>query len=328
MTIHERLPIFMLGILAWFVPILGNKLALSFTFILLIWQGLGGGVTATAWQSLIGKIIPSSLVGTFFGIQTAAANLFASVTAVLAGYLLEKYPFPLDFMLCFLAASVAMIISWYFLSLTKEKKSIPQQTDVIQGDLLRQIGLILKRDKNFRNFLVARTFAQFGTMAYSFYTLYLVKQHGLGESIVGVMTAFLMGSQIIVSPVMGWIGDRRGHRFAMEICMLCALFSTTLAWWAAEPVWFYLVFILAGISGVALWTLSMAMTLKFGREADRPVYIGLANTLIAPSAILAPLLAGWLVDITSFQIAFIISAIGALLTVGILHYAVHDPVPG
>ena len=35
----------------------------------------------------------------------------------------------------------------------------------------------------------------------------------------------------------------------------------------------------------------------FGSEAERPVYIGLSNTLIAPATILAPVLGGLIADL-------------------------------
>lgn len=67
-TIHERLPFLGLAAVAWFLPALGHEVALLLTFALLVWQGLGGGFTATAWQSMIGKIMPAKHRGTFFGI--------------------------------------------------------------------------------------------------------------------------------------------------------------------------------------------------------------------------------------------------------------------
>jgi MFS family permease len=62
----------------------------------------------------------------------------------------------------------------------------------------------------------------------------------------------------------------------------------------------------------------MTMTLEFGSESDRPAYIGLANTLISPIAIIAPLLGGWLADNTGYPITFRISAVAGLLTVLVL----------
>jgi len=77
LTLHERLPFLGLAAVAFFLPILGTKNALVLTFLLLIWQGLGAGVTATAWQSMIAKVFPSEFHGTFYGIQSSAANLMA-----------------------------------------------------------------------------------------------------------------------------------------------------------------------------------------------------------------------------------------------------------
>ncbi len=116
MTLHERIPFLGLAVVAFMLPRLGNQLGLILTFSLLIWQGLGGGLAATAWQSMIGKIIPPSWRGTFFGTQSAVANALAAVAAVIAGVMLEKLASPLDFGLLFLLASVSMAISFIFLS--------------------------------------------------------------------------------------------------------------------------------------------------------------------------------------------------------------------
>ena len=85
MTIHERLPFLALGVVALFMTALGNKAALILTFIILIWQGLGAGFTANAWQSMVAKIIPTDWRGTFFGAQAALANILMSATAIAAG---------------------------------------------------------------------------------------------------------------------------------------------------------------------------------------------------------------------------------------------------
>ena len=97
LTVHERLPFLFLAVVAWFSPKIGPQTTLILTFILLIWQGLGGGITATAWQSMIGKIFPPDIRGTFYGTQAAAANMLASIAAVIAGLILERVIMPMDF---------------------------------------------------------------------------------------------------------------------------------------------------------------------------------------------------------------------------------------
>src|SRR5512138_72198 len=100
-TIHERVPFLGLALIALLLPKIGLQAGLIITFILLTWQGLGGGFTANSWTSMISKIIPSESRGTFFGVQGAVANLCISIAAIGAGYLLGWLESPLDFMTLF-----------------------------------------------------------------------------------------------------------------------------------------------------------------------------------------------------------------------------------
>src|SRR5512133_3146966 len=129
MTIHERVPFLGLALAAWMLPVFGVKIVLPFAVFLLIWQGLGAGFTANPWQSMIAKIILSDSHGTFFGAQAAIANVLISFAAVGAGYMLDVLNSPLDYALCFLITFVAMALSFFFVSLTREvtdtEKEIP-----------------------------------------------------------------------------------------------------------------------------------------------------------------------------------------------------------
>jgi MFS family permease len=326
-TIHERLPFIGLAVLAWYSTALDRRLALLLTFTLLVWQGLGGGFAANAWQSMIGKIIPSERRGTFFGLQSAAANLLSSGAAIAAGLILARFVSPRNFSLVFLLAAASMGISFFFLSRTREPQSLRPDPPVPPQMFWSNLGTILQRDGNFRWFLGSRMLSQLAVVAFSFYTVYVVRYHGLSEVEVGVMTGVLLGVQTLANPLVGWIGDRWSQRLALEIGAGAAALSAIVAWWAPNPSWFYLVFTLAGVANAALWTVTLAMTLKFGQEAERPVYIGLSNTLVAPATILAPVLGGLLADRFGYAAAFQASALGGLATVAVLQFFVRDPQP-
>jgi MFS family permease len=66
MTIHERVPFLGFAIVALLLSKIGLQAGLIITFILLTWQGLGGGFTANSWTSMISKIMPPEARGTFF----------------------------------------------------------------------------------------------------------------------------------------------------------------------------------------------------------------------------------------------------------------------
>jgi MFS family permease len=124
---------------------------------------------------------------------------------------------------------------------------------------------------------------------------------------------------------MGWLADRWGHRTILIFGLFMVSLSSLLAWAAPALSWFYPVFILSGLANVAFWTIGMAMTVEFGSEAERPVYIGMANTLVAPATILAPLLGGWIADTAGYQTTFMISVVGGLVTAAILVFMIKDP---
>jgi MFS family permease len=327
MTIHERIPFLALAVVALFLTALGNKAALILTFLILIWQGLGAGFTANGWQSLVAKIIPPDWRGTFFGAQSALANIFISIAAIAAGFILEKVHNPLNFAICFALTMVGMGLSMVMIGLTREpvdnEKTIPErQPSPWKGGLE-----LLRGDRNFSAFIFVRLLAQFATMGFAFYILYGLRRFGMSGLTAGFLTAALTITQTVANLVMGWLGDRLGHRLMLIAGAVAITLSSLLAWGAPSLNWMYLAFILSGLANVAYWTIGMAITTEFGNEETRPTYIGLSNTLVAPFTIIAPLLGGWIADTAGFQATFMISAVGGLVIAGLLAWLVRDPRP-
>jgi MFS family permease len=325
LTIQERLPFLGLAVVAWFSPELGTELALFLTFVMLAWQAIGAGFAATPWQSLIAKIVPPDRWGFFFGTQASAMNLFASMSAVLAGLILERKDTPLDFTLCFLLACIGMTISYFSLGLTREEDSQPAATAQSQKLFWENLEKILKRDINFRWFLLVRILAQVATMGFTFYSVYAVRDLGISEAMIGVMTGVMTIVQTVANPLMGWLGDRWIHRGVMTLGLVAAVLSSFIAWKAPSGIWFFLVFGLTGIANVGVWTNSMTLTLEFGNDAERPAYIGLANTLVAPTAFIVPLLGGWLADNKGYPSAFAASVLGGIATIFVLVFLLRTP---
>ena len=325
-TVHERWPFFALAGIALLIPFIDARLALALTFLMATWHSFGGGVTATAWQSMISKIMPEDRRGTFFGIQSAAANLMAAISAVIAGVILAALPYPTNFALCFGLAGVSMMISYVFLWRAYEPEHEPRRMMQSQGDFWRNVRDILQRDANFRWFLLARVFSQVSYMAVGFYTIYAVREDGMDEQTAGVMTGVLLLGVTAANPVIGWLGDQYGHRRVFAVGAAIMTLSAALAIVAPGIGWFYVVFGLAGFAQAVLWTTTMAMTVEFGgEEHERPYYIGLANTLISPVTILSPIVGGWLVDTLGFHPMFTVAVVAGVLTVAVLQIAVLDP---
>lgn len=324
-TIHERLPFLGLAAIAFFIGRLQPSIALTITFLLIIWQGLGAGFAANPWQTMITKVMPPELHGTFFGTQSAAFNGLAGLAAIAAGLVLEKLPSPMDFTLCFLGTAVFFALSYFAIAETREYESPRPETEEHPAAFWGHSWNILKRDRNFNAFLIVRSISQFAAMGISFYIVYAVKIFGMSEGKAGIMTAILLIAQVVFSPLMGRLGDRWGHRNVMVLGGLGAAASSLLAWLANSETWFYFVFFIAAIAIVAVWTIPLALTVRFGQEHEHPLYIGLSNTVSAPATILAPIIGGWIADTAGYHAMFIVSTISGLVMAAMLILFVKEP---
>ena len=274
---------------------------------------------------MISKIIPTETRGTFFGTQAAVANLFISAAAVGAGYLLDWFDSPFNFMVCFLIASLFFTFSWFALALTREPADYDKVIEENPLPFWHGAGRILKRDKNFNWFLTARTLSQFATMGFSFYIVYALRRFQMDAVTAGYLTATLTIAQTVANAGMGWLGDRVGHRLMLVIGAASATFSSLLAWLAPSLAWFFPIFVLSGFANVSIWTNGMTMTVDFSDEKERPFYIGLAQTLTAPATIIAPLIGGWIADTQGFVLTFALSMILSIVMMAILIFLVKEP---
>jgi MFS family permease len=326
MTIQERWPFWGLVLVAAALPLIGREIGLALTLLLIIWQSLGAGFTATPWQSMIAKIIPTERRGTFYGLQSAAANLFSGFTAVAAGVVLHAVAYPLNFMLCFFFAAVSMVLSFAFLAWTREP-AVPVAESATRDwrSYLAELRAILRDDPNFRWFVASRALAQFAAVGTSFFTVYAVRRFDMEPQVAGVMTALFLFAQVIASPLLGWLGDRWGHRRMFAIGALLTALSTFLAIAAPDLSWMYIVFALAGLTNSTLWTTGLVMNSEFGTDTNRPYYIGLGNTLLTPATLLAPIIGGALADTLGFNATFTMATLGGLATAALLLIFVRDP---
>jgi MFS family permease len=325
LTIHERIPFLGFAAIALLLPKIGLQAGLILTFLLLTWQGLGGGFTANPWTSMISKIIPSEYRGTFFGTQAAVANLFISGAAIAAGYVLYWYQAPFNFAVCFFVAALFFTISWFALAFTREPSDNEKVIEEYPTPLWQGAKKILKRDINFNWFLVARTLSQFATMGFAFYIVYALRHFDMDEVTAGFLTATLTISQTVANAGMGWLGDKVGHRAMLIIGAGAATLSSLLAWFAPSLAWFFPIFILTGFANVSIWTNGMTMTVDFSNEAERPFYIGLAQTLTAPATMIAPLIGGWIADTQGFGITFGVSTFLSIVMMAILIFLIKEP---
>jgi MFS family permease len=181
----------------------------------------------------------------------------------------------------------------------------------------RQLPDVLRTNVNYRRFFISRTVVLLGAMANSFFIIYGGQRFGLDGATIGLLTATLVASQAVMSLVWGVVGDRMGHKVVLTgaaFLLALAALNTLLA---PSQTWLILSFAFLGASSSGDAVSGLNIILEFAAPEDRPTYIGLTNTLLAPTIVLAPIVGGWLATIVGFpallSMATAIAAMGGLL---------------
>jgi MFS family permease len=308
-TVWERVAYVGLALIAFLVARRAPDVALALTLaVLLVTTGVGG-VLMPAWMDVVGRAIPTTLRGRFF----AGAHLLASLGGLAAGaataWILDAVGPPAGFGVCFLATAAFLGAAYLALRRVREPVDHTPAPPVPLRAYLARIPAILRGDRDLAWYLAARTLSILGTMGTAFYTVYALRAHGAADWQVGLFTALLLGGQLAGTLVLGSLADRLGHRVVVLVGVAAAVAAASVAVFAPALQPFALVFPLAGINLAAINISARTVLLEFAPTvAERPTYLGIGNTALAPVSFGAPLLAGVLADTVGFATTFAVSA--------------------
>ncbi len=232
----ERLPIFLLAPLTYFLAISQPVITLVIFFVLYTWHNFGAGVIIVGWQDMIAKIIPVEKRGRFFGITNFIGNGTGILGALAVPFVLDKFTFPLGYVFSFAVTGALIFLSWVFLSLTREPAVYSSKPPVSQLDYLRSLPDVLRRDRNFRMYLLSQIIFSLSGMATGFLVVYTVQTWNLPDAQAsGFMIALQIGLAL-ANLFFGFLADRKGHKLSLEICWLLSALSLVLAIIAPSPV--------------------------------------------------------------------------------------------
>jgi MFS family permease len=320
----ERVPYLFIGLAVWMLAVSAPTLTMGILLAGLAISAFGAGIGTPAWYDMIAKVIPVHRRGIWSGIGHSLGALMGVGGALLVGRILESYFFPTNFAILFFLAAGAMAISWGGLALTREPPSIVNGKTTPIRRYLSRLPLILRRDRNYTRFLLSRSLVQLGTMAGAFFIIYGTEHFQIDGIGVGRLTAFLVGSAVM-NLVWGFIGDRLGHKAVLAGAAFCMSGAVAGAWMAPSQVWLAITFVLLGAYLAADMVSGLNIILEFCEPEERPTYIGLTNTLLAPLVTLAPLLGGWLADTVDYEGLFIVALLVATLGGLLLTFWVQEP---
>jgi MFS family permease len=278
------------------------------------------GVANPAWYAMIAKVIPVERRGLWSGLSRSLGALLGIAGGLLSGSMLATWAFPTNYGYLFLIAFAIVAISWLGLAANREPPSLTVKPRTSLGAYLKRLPGVLRRDPNYVRFLIARSVANLGAMAGGFYMVFGKENVEGALAQVGTLTAVLVGTQAVANLLWGLLADRKGNKAVLVAGALGMALTAAVAWWTSSFAWLVVTFVLYGISLSASFVSRMTIILEFCEPEDRPTYIGLSSTLLAPTQALGPVLGGWLATLVDYRAMFLValalSLAGGLMLLG------------
>jgi MFS family permease len=325
----ERVPYLVLPLAVIMLDTLPQNAAVMIFLILWAWKALGSGFVAAPWQEMLAKVIPVSHRGRFFGLANLSGQLLGVGGSALAVAILATVSYPYNFALSFAVGALGIWASYGFIALTREPaRPAATHSQRINREYGRRLKVILRRDINFRTYLISRWLAYFGSMAAGFIAVYAVEQFHLPDSVAAIYTGILYAASVAGYGAGGTLGDRLGHRRVMQVAgaLWIAALGVMLLVIATQTTWLlYVVFALMGFSNAGGVVSDFNLAMEFGPEAERPTYVGLARTSTGPALLIAPLIGGLIAQSIGYPALFAVSLFFAAGGLTLLSRRVKEP---
>lgn len=321
----QRVPWLMLALLSFFLlGRLSPTAGTVFFFFLFTLAAITGSLCFPIWFDLIAKLTPVDLRGRLF----AARNLLGGILGVLAGLVVERVlaeiAYPLSYGVLFTLAFLFMGVSYWALTRLKEEAASAVAEEVHFLEYYRSLAWILKRQKNFRQFLISDALLLAATMAGAFYAVHAIQKYSLSDSSAGEFTVVIMCSAIIGNMFFGYIADKYGHKVNLVLAAASTALSCFAALLAPDQRFYLVVFVgmafQIGLSGIS----RLSIVAELCSEEERPTYVALTNLVTSPF-ILFGLVAGGIASRFGYDAVFLIAGLLAVASALWMAFKVEEP---
>jgi MFS family permease len=290
----------------------------------------GDGLVGVPWADLAGTSLDNRWRARMFGLTSAVTGVVMLGLTPLIGVVLgERGPgFPSNYAVLFGAAGVLFILSilpglfFHELPGGKAREQLPALSE-----FLPELMHVLRQDGAFRAFIIARMFTSLFMMAAPFYIGYATVQLGLSSDVaVPVLLAMQTVGSIGGALTYTWLGARSNLlyiRLALggsAVVPVCALLAD-----AAGPLPLYVGFLISGLATTDLAFGYMNWIVGYADADQRPIYVGLSNTVAAVISLIAPFIAGTIVQTIGYRPLFVATLAMTLSALFVALQFLRDP---
>lgn len=284
------------------------------------------GVQGVAFNFLVAKVIPVERRGVLMGLRNALSGLTAAGVAIYAGRVLVEHDalgngYAATFLLAFVLTSCGLAM----IAFVREPESPRVRAVSRVSDRLRDLPALLRSDRQFTRYFLARALAVMGRMAVPFYWIYAQSRMEMSGSRLGELTAAFVLAQSVGNLFWGAAADRRGFRVvflaSLGLWMLSALLLLQTTTYSG------LLLVFAGLgTGLGGFQLSaQSLVLEFGSRHNLPLRIAVANSASELVAAIGAVAGGLLAMTVSLEAVFFVAVASQAIALGIVVVSVREP---
>ncbi|HEC36287.1 MAG TPA: MFS transporter [Anaerolineae bacterium] len=312
-------------------------LLLAGFFLLYATARVSAGLAGLAFFDVTAKTVPAQRRGSLFAWRQFLGGLWGLGAGWIVKTVLNHLalPFPRGHAFLFVLYCAVMVPALGAFIAIREPPGAAVAKPTTVKEQLRRARQIVRENRVYRRHIAIRLTLALAGIALPFYGIYAKDVLGAPAGMVGVYVTTRVGAQLLFNLPWGRLSDQRGNRLAMRLqCFgngLTALLALALvglmgllrpqgAWlpYLALPL-----FVLDGATRPAQVLTGSNFLLELVPDAERPLYLGLSNTLMGIVVLISGL-GGLLVDLSGFATLFAV-ALGLCLAGYVLATGLPEP---
>ncbi|MCE1190122.1 MAG: MFS transporter [Ignavibacteria bacterium] len=305
-----------------FLPYTSPAVSAGVVLFLLAGAAISGSFAIPAWYHFFSKTVPVRFRGRLIALRQFTGSLLGISAGFIIAYCLAVFIFPVNYGILFLLTFFIMMISLFFLNRVIEPDSAHIEATVHDG-MRRALGGLL-RDKIFVRYLAADFIGQWLSTILSFFAIYGLQKFALAEYHLGSFTSVYMAGMMLANFILGYLGDKYGHKVNIVIFFISVAISCSIAIFARNVLYFNLVFIFMGFSQTVLGMSRIAILLEMVPENKQRLYVSALGTLSSPF-LLSGVLQGYLLTKIGFIPVLWTNIIVAFLGAAFTYLYVAEP---
>jgi MFS family permease len=308
------------------------ELTLALMLVMLAVFVVFDAVIALAWFDLLAKALTPATRGRLLGWSQVASGVLAIGAGALIRWLLgpDGPAYPLNYGIILLLASAcfagSLIGCWFIV----EPPEATEENRPTFRQYLPQLARLWRADRAFSLVTAVRLLAGAGAVATTFYVVFATDVLRLPPAAIGLFAGATTVGSALAGLVLGPVADRAGsHRVIQAatgmafLVPVIALFCRSGLLGSSVSIVYPALYVLLGMFEGSVLLGFFNFVLEIAPAGQRPVYIGLTNTVVGLLFIM-PVLGGWVLQATSYTVLFALAA-GATLAGALLALRLPNP---